>query len=423
MIELIAWIFVCFFSTYGITFLYLKFNNCKINKCLKFYLLFIFGWLIISVLMFYNNSLLRFLFYFAFYPVLFYIIKPLPIRRLLYYTFIVWFLGVFLDLCAMLFVSILNKMFGFVLLTNWSVASLILTFVVFIFLIIIGKISKLCMFVNKLYDKLINVKYSNCLLAFLVFYVFILAFVIFSSLPNLNINLLLSLLIFLVLVVFIFLVKYKIDEEEIDKYLKILKENNEFYVNVDDENRIFKHNLIAKLLSIKSVSNRKSMLLIDNLILEFSKNIGFSNHIKIIPYGLNGIIYQKLYSVFDKLEIKITNSIDYDIFDVLKPIRYNVLVEKLSLALDNAIEACLNSHDRILIINIYDVDNNIIIEIKNTFSDIIDLDEIGSKNYSTKGKKRGLGLFSMLRNNEATLTVNIINDFFVNKIVVQKISN
>ena len=423
MIELIAWIFVCFFSTYGITFLYLKFNNCKINKCLKFYLLFIFGWLIISVLMFYNNSLLRLFFYFAFYPVLFYIIKPLPIRRLLYYTFIVWFLGVFLDLCAMLFVSVLNKMFGFDLLTNWSVASLILTFVVFIFLIIIGKISKLCMFVNKLYDKLINVKYSNCLLAFLVFYVFILAFVIFSSLPNLNINLLLSLLIFLVLVVFIFLVKYKIDEEEIDKYLKILKENNEFYVNVDDENRIFKHNLIAKLLSIKSVSNRKSMLLIDNLILEFSKNIGFSNHIKIIPYGLNGIIYQKLYSVFDKLEIKITNSIDYDIFDVLKPIRYNVLVEKLSLALDNAIEACLNSHDRILIINIYDVDNNIIIEIKNTFSDIIDLDEIGSKNYSTKGKKRGLGLFSMLRNNEATLTVNIINDFFVNKIVVQKISN
>lgn len=95
-----------------------------------------------------------------------------------------------------------------------------------------------------------------------------------------------------------------------------MQENNDFYIKVEDENRIFKHNLVAKLLSIKSVSNNKSMALIEDLILQFNKNVSFSQTIKVIPYGLNGIIYQKLYSYMNVLNIKINNEIGYDIFSI-----------------------------------------------------------------------------------------------------------
>ena len=122
----------------------------------------------------------------------------------------------------------------------------------------------------------------------------------------------------------------------------------------------------------------------------------------------------------NEISIHIVNEIDYDIFEVLKPLRYNVLIEKLSIILDNAIESTLKSHEKIISITIYEEDNNIVILVKNTFDDLIDLDGIGLKNYSTKGKRRGLGLFSALRNNEAILTINVINDFFVSKIVAQK---
>ena len=80
----------------------------------------------------------------------------------------------------------------------------------------------------------------------------------------------------------------------------------------------------------------------------------------------------------------------------------------------------MESHDKLLIVNLYFEDSNIIVDIKNTFSSDINLDEVGKVNYSTKGKKRGLGLFSALRDNEVEMSVKIINNWFVSKIVAKQ---
>lgn len=419
MIKVVVWIITCFASTFGVSYLYYRIVNCN-HVNLKTVITFILGASIITVIKYFDIPIISFCSFFIFYPILFYFMKPLPLKKLIYYVLVVWFLGMVFDLLAMLFVSWLHKAFAFDLLDNWTVTSIVLTFIVFFCLIFMAHIKKISIAVNKLYERLVKIKYSDLLIVFLMLYIFISAFVILTSLPNLTIDILLNLLIFLIIVVFIFLIKYKINEDEVEKYLGILKENNEFYVSIDDENRIFKHNLISKLLSIKSVSNKKAMVLIDALIKDFNKNIDFSEHIKIIPYGLNGIIYQKLYPVINEINIHIMNEINYDIFEVLKPLRYNVLIEKLSIILDNAIESCLKSNDKIINITIYEQNSSIVILVKNSFSGLIDLDNLGLKNYSTKGKRRGLGLFSALRNNEATLTVNVVNDFFVSKIVAQK---
>ena len=62
----------------------------------------------------------------------------------------------------------------------------------------------------------------------------------------------------------------------------------------------------------------------------------------------------------------------------------------------------------------------IYIEIKNSFAHTLDVDNLGSLNYSTKGKKRGLGLFSILRDNEASLKVNVVNNYFISLISARK---
>ena len=102
------------------------------------------------------------------------------------------------------------------------------------------------------------------------------------------------------------------------------------------------------------------------------------------------------------------------------PRRYNVLVEKLVVSLDNAIEASLNSKNKVVIINLYDDEDNIYIEIKNSFAHNLDIDNLGNLNYSTKGKRRGLGLFSILRDNEASLKVKVVNNYFISLISTKK---
>ena len=96
------------------------------------------------------------------------------------------------------------------------------------------------------------------------------------------------------------------------------------------------------------------------------------------------------------------------------------MVEKLIASLDNAIEASLNSKNKVVVINLYDDENNIYVEIKNSFAHNLDIDNLGKLNYSTKGKQRGLGLFSILRDNEASLKVRVVNNYFISIITARK---
>ena len=52
--------------------------------------------------------------------------------------------------------------------------------------------------------------------------------------------------------------------------------------------------------------------------------------------------------------------------------------------MDNAIEASSNAKIKAVYINLDEDNNKVIIEILNTYSNDIDLDNIGNKNYSTK---------------------------------------
>lgn len=418
MIEILVWFVTCLISTLGITYVYYKFSGVTNKINFNAFMVFVLGVVFVTFIQIYHIESLGHISFFIYYPILFYFMKPRPFKEVIFYVLIIWFYGTILDLLAMLVISTFRTFVSF------NVYSLyyecILTFFVFLLFIMLGHSKKVKLFTDKLYKKICKV--TNMDITLFIFSAFVLSMsvTIFFNLDNLKMDLLIILIVLLMTVVFVILIKYKIDADEIAILLRTLKENNDFYIKMDNENRIFKHNLNAKLMSVKSVSNAKTRVLLTDLLNEVNHNVNFTNNIKQIPYGLNGIIYEKVYPYINDLKITTKNDINYDIFSVLKPRRYNVLVEKMIIALDNAIEACLLSNKKILTIHIYDCDNSVILEIKNTFSSTLNMECLGSNGYSTKGINRGLGLFSAFRNNEANLEVKIINDLFVNKISAKK---
>lgn len=417
--KFLMWLFFSFFSTFGYLYLFYKLNNIK--RVPKFsIILFFFGVIIISLFRYVEIKYYTLLSFFIFYPILFYSISKLPIKKIIINTLVIWLFAMVIDLLSMLFASLISFMFNIDIYNYYNIFCIVSSILLFFILFAVGYNEKLRNVFLKIIKFFNDIEYFDYALILFSIFVCVLAICIFLDLERLKIDILLFAIIVLSILCFILLVKFKINFVENKKYLVTLKENNDFYIKIDDENRIFKHNLMAKLSSIKSVSNKKAIALIDDFVVKTNKNISYSKKIKRIPYGLNGIIYQKTYPFLEEVNFKITNKIDFDIFKVLKPRRYNVLVEKLVVSLDNAIEASLNSKNKVVIINLYDDEDNIYIEIKNSFAHNIDVDSIGKLNYSTKGKRRGLGLFSILRDNEAVISIKVVNNYFISLISTRK---
>lgn len=410
MIEFLLWFVACVFSTFGFTFFYIKITNA--SHVLRFKIIFIFliGVILETLIKFYDVTSLSIISYFIFYPYLFYVIQPSKFSQILYYLITIWVVGLLFDFFIMIVISFLSGFLNFDVYSYWF--KLIPTMIICFLFCLSSYFSFFKKTINKLYSILNKIKFADFSLFFFSLFVLIVCIILAFNIRKPNILFMLVILLLLIVLSFYLLVKAKYNAIENRIFLEMLKQNNNFYIEMADEYSVFKHNLMAKLLSVKSVANFKAGFLVDDLIKEFNSSIDYDIKIREIPYGLIGIINQKLSPYVDILDIKINNSINFDIFDVLSPKKYNVLVEKISILIDNSLEACVNSMDKILIINIYSEVNGIFVEIKNTFSGTLNVEKIGTKHYSTKGEKRGLGLYSVLRNNVVDVKMKVINDYF-----------
>lgn len=418
MIEFIVWAVMSFFTLLGMYYIYYKFTDAEKKIRFKNIFVLILGVLTAALLNYFNIKIVNTFSYFFICPILFFTIKYENFKKFVFYLIIIWFYGILLDCLSMLILAILYYAFHINIYSDIFV--MLPSFFIFLMIVLLANSKSIKRLTANLCNFFVRIKYLDLLLIIFALFVLILAIVMAINIRYLSVGLLALLLIMMTIFVLVLLLRFKYSELEQKLFIKTLRTNNSFYIDASVEYSVFKHNLIAKLLSVKSVSNKKARILIDDFINDFNKNIDYSRQIKDIPYGLNGIINQKLCSYIGNVHIKINNSIDVDIFDVLKPRRYNVLVEKLMVLLDNAIDSCLKSHEKVLILNLYEDDDSIFIEIKNTFSGNLDIEKLGSSNYSTKGKKRGFGLYSVLRNAEVSTKVSIINDMFVVKLIAKK---
>ena len=229
----------------------------------------------------------------------------------------------------------------------------------------------------------------------------------------------------LVFIIIIFTFRTIINDKHVIYLLedknKLLKNSYKAYSDTIDEYRELKHNLNNDLLAVMSNLPDKYKTDINNVMIKYNKSSWISK-LENIPEGLQGIVYLKskeaaknkiILNVYNKNKITINNKDYLEVCSIV------------GIFLDNAIEACKNGKFKSIEIIIKETEKELDIKVINPFNNIIDLNELGKKNYSTKKYKSGLGLnyISKIKNNNIKTKIQIINNLYISEIVYKLKNN
>ena len=412
MNEFMIWFIASLISTFGVVYLFYKLLNIRFHINIYRVIILLLISFAVAYMQFFNLKFVNLITYFIFYPIYFLNYTEVNLKNTFIYIIIIWLIGGIFDCIFMLLLSLFINQ---VILADIDMVFYVLVATVFINLLffILGKSKKFINSIKKLVLKLNSLIFIDILLLLFILFLFYIGIILFNAISDVNVSILISIIIIFSVFTFLILIITKLKNEETKIFLKTLKNNNDSYIKLLDEFKVFKHNFNNMLLSIKSVSNKNVVNLIDDLIYKYNKNVSALVRFEEVPYGLNGVVYEKIFPYLDKLNFTINNSVTEDIFEILKPSQYNVFVEKLGILIDNAISATLQTDEKFLQIDIYIQDNYIFAKVINSFSSIIDVDLLGSKYYSTNGNNRGLGLFSVLRNSNVNLKIEVNTDKFI----------
>lgn len=336
------------------------------------------------------------------------------------YSIIIWTISLLIDILVMLVISSFGLLDFYE--KNENLLKSLGTIVMSLILIGIAMIKPIINFLNKFYKKMykLNIPIRYIFLISVLFT--IIAITSSNYLYNKNMIILLFVLgITLLITIIIFIsMNYEIITLKITN--EILEKNNEANQKAIYQFRILKHNLESQLMGVKTVANKKAKELLDNLIKEYNESFYIKHDINSMPLGINGLVFEKLYKYNeDKIEISITNKIKSKILNAVGPRSYNLFCEALGVTLDNALESAKESKDKLVYIEFRENKDYVQMKIMNTFHGSIDLDKLGTVNYTSKSEGHGLGLYSLFGRKNLTITTSIKNNLFVNKIEVKKL--
>lgn len=343
-------------------------------------------------------------------------------KEIIFNTISIWLIAILIDISLMVFLNLLQTYQQISL--NMNYVKPICTIVMSILLILISRTKSLTKRIKKTRKRFEKINPSTFLLITML-----LLYLILDAVGIMNLNseftiviVLLSSILFTLTIIKFILNHY--DILVLKETNELLMKNNEFYLKLLEDYRILKHNLTSQLLGIKTVSNSKSKALIDDLIKKYNDSFKTTNDIKNIPTGFTGIIYEKLYH-FNHKELRVTvdNKSKSKVFDVLSAHSYNLLCEAIGIILDNAMEAAYESKDKIIYLKFKETEENLKVEIMNTFTGTIDLEKLGTANYTSKKKGHGLGLYSLIYRNRLQIKTSIKNNFFINELLIDKLKN
>ena len=207
-------------------------------------------------------------------------------------------------------------------------------------------------------------------------------------------------------VIFISLVitssKVKVNYNKIsNKYQTSISSLKEYEVMID-KFRVDTHENKNEFLTIRNMLKDKNSKddivkyidkLVDNKIKDNDKIM--KKTAKIPSGGLRATIYSKL-CLMEKLKIKYTLNISRDIrttdlIDLDEDLVLKIC-KILGVFLDNAIEAVKSLKKKEIAIEMYNIDNELCIDITNNFKGNLNLDKINNMKYTTKGEGHGYGL-------------------------------
>lgn len=234
--------------------------------------------------------------------------------------------------------------------------------------------------------------------------------------------------------VFVILVLYYFYISELNNYEKLNDKYNVLFDYVQtfeewiDNEQLYRHELKNNLSMIRNMTNNQKIIKkIDNML---NMNINIDDEyvevLKHIPKGgLKGLLYYKIALAKSK-NVNIVIEVSSKVTSKLKKISDNKLRQIgiiIGIYLDNAIEAAESSKKKLITLEIYEINDDIVFVISNTYNKMLAIKDISKKGYSTKGENRGKGLYyvsKILRKYKWLESSQIyLNDFFIQKLCIK----
>lgn len=286
-------------------------------------------------------------------------------------------------------------------------------------------------FVRKFSDLIINLSKNNYVNV-LVISLIILFIVILSTKLSLEYDYekflfnLLLLSVFLFFIVFAFIKNHLAQKEKQEK--ETLLEFISEYEKIIDENRINKHEMLNNLIILRSFEDKNPEeynKVLDDLIVTYDNNSDACiKNISKLPTGLKGILYYKINDMRNKninLNVNISKRVSSPL-EKLPLDEYVILSRIIGIVMDNALEASIKSKEKFVMIEVFEQNDNVIIIIENSYNNKVDVNDLKKKNFSTKGKSRGLGLYianMLLKKSKHIEMTQHAEELFITKLTIK----
>ena len=253
--------------------------------------------------------------------------------------------------------------------------------------------------INSFFSKILKKSYLPviCVSFFLLFVFWLIEYyhkVIFSSDTIIISIIVMQFLMFLFVMLALQYLKNKNNEIQ-KQQLLVLMHEYENVLNQTSENR---HEMLNDLLILRSIADKNSSEFtrtLDGIIRQYdTKKFKKYTSLAKLPTGVKGMIYYKI-AFINENEINfdtVVNGVDYAKFEAMDKELYYKVCKILGILMDNAIDACVDSDKKKLVVSVYTETEDLCVEIDNSYSGIVDTDEIKKKGYTTKGKNHGYGL-------------------------------
>lgn len=288
-----------------------------------------------------------------------------------------------------------------------------------------NKIKKILNSIYNYMDKVLNL---TIIIIFFIISLVVLSYYLIvttDAFSSVTIILLLVVLVLLFTTSIIQVIKSKKAEEKQEILLTFMKE---YEILIDNE-RIARHETVNNLLTLKSIKNKntKEYNKILEEMLESYKTKRTFRGIYELPSGLKGLFYYKIYDMKNKNIEVFMNVSDKMVknLDELSSKTLSRLCKILGILLDNAREAAEKSKEKLVVIDAYKENNELIVYIENTMcKEKLDINKLKEKGFSTKGKNRGYGLFLIDKvlneTNKIEFSQKIENSKFISIVKIKK---
>lgn len=228
-----------------------------------------------------------------------------------------------------------------------------------------------------------------------------------------------------IFILYYFYISGKTDYEKLNNEYNILFNYVQTFENWIDEEQMYRHELKNNLSIIRNITKNKKILEKIDEMLKF--NIIVDNkdvdNLKDVPSGgLKGLLYYKIALAKNK-KVKMIVDVSPKAKKLLKEMPRKKIKDIciiLGVYLDNSLESAEVSKEKIVSLEIYEINGCLSFTICNTYKKIVSIKNMRKKGFSTKGKKHGNGLYYVNKLVSKTKFIEV-NQMFLNNYFIQKI--